>query len=144
MVSELRYNTPATSLFGLARPKHRHGDRHGETRRIPGALPGALPLPEPRSQSRARPKSAPSSPLHAPASYLAQESSWTGDEDGGDRDGGADLSLGREKAGGGRAGGRAKLGKLIVFGEGIKMLDLVVAGNMGVWWEGWGERGEVN
>ncbi|KFY89175.1 hypothetical protein V498_06501, partial [Pseudogymnoascus sp. VKM F-4517 (FW-2822)] len=101
VVSELRYNTPATSLFGLARPKHRHGDRHGETRRIPGVLPGSLPRPESRPQSRARPKSAPSSPLHAPASYLAHESSWTGDEDVGDRDGGAlDLSLGREKAGG--------------------------------------------
>ena len=112
---------------------HRH-----EGRRIPGALPGALPRP----QSRGRPKSAPSSPLHAPSSYLAHEGSWTGDSDTGERDVGADLSLGREKAGGGRAGGRAKLGKLIVFGEGIKMLDLVVAGNMGVWWEGWGERGE--
>ncbi|OBT93296.1 hypothetical protein VE01_08465 [Pseudogymnoascus verrucosus] len=140
VVSELRYNTPTTSLFGLARPKHRHGDRHGERgSRIPGTLPGALPLPRP--QSRARPKSAPSSPLHAPSNYLAHESSWTGDEDGGDRDSGADLSLGREKAGGGRAGGRAKLGKLIVFGDGIKMLDLLVAGNMGVWYEGWGDKG---
>ncbi|OBT67474.1 hypothetical protein VE03_03086 [Pseudogymnoascus sp. 23342-1-I1] len=143
VVSELRYNTPATSLFGLARPKHRHGDRHGETRRIPGALPGSLPRLDPRSHSRARANSAPSSPLHVPSSFVTNESSWTGDEDGGERDGGGlDLSLGREKAGGGRAGGRAKLGKLIVFGEGIKMLDLVVAGNMGVWWEGWGERGE--
>lgn len=48
-----------------------------------------------------------------------------------------DLSLGKEKAGGGRRGRRAKLGKLIIFDEGIKMLDLVVAANMGIWWGAW-------
>ena len=45
-----------------------------------------------------------------------------------------DLSLGRERAGGGNRGKRAKLGKLIIHDEGYKMLDLVVAANMGVWW----------
>ncbi|KAM0279111.1 hypothetical protein ACHAQH_004797 [Verticillium albo-atrum] len=58
------------------------------------------------------------------------------------RGGGADededaLALGREKAGGGNRGKRAKLGKLIVSGEGMKMLDLVVAANIGVWWGAW-------
>lgn len=48
-----------------------------------------------------------------------------------------DLSLGREKAGGGNRGKRAKLGKLIIYDEGFKMLDLVVAANMGIWWAGW-------
>jgi hypothetical protein len=48
-----------------------------------------------------------------------------------------DLSLGREKAGGGIRGKRAKLGKLIVHDEGLKMLDLVVAANMGIWWTVW-------
>ncbi|SPO05529.1 uncharacterized protein DNG_08216 [Cephalotrichum gorgonifer] len=48
-----------------------------------------------------------------------------------------DLSLGKEKAGGGRRGRRAKLGKLIIYDEGIKMLDLVVAANMGIWWGAW-------
>lgn len=48
-----------------------------------------------------------------------------------------DLSLGREKAGGGNRGKRAKMGKLIVFDEGLKMLDLVVAANVGVWWTAW-------
>lgn len=48
-----------------------------------------------------------------------------------------DLSLGREKAGGGNRGKRAKLGKLIVYDDGFKMLDLVVAANMGVWWVSW-------
>ena len=45
-----------------------------------------------------------------------------------------DLSIGREKAGGGNRGKRAKLGKLIIHDEGFKMLDLVVAANMGIWW----------
>ncbi|KAL2204561.1 hypothetical protein CC79DRAFT_1372561 [Sarocladium strictum] len=48
-----------------------------------------------------------------------------------------DLSLGKERAGGGRRGNRAKMGKLIITSEGLKMLDLVVAANIGVWWEAW-------
>ena len=48
-----------------------------------------------------------------------------------------DLNLGKEKAGGGRRGRRAKLGKLIIYDEGMKMLDLVVAANMGIWWGAW-------
>lgn len=45
-----------------------------------------------------------------------------------------DLSLGQEHAGGGLGGKRAKLGKLIIEDEGQKMLDLVVAANIGLWW----------
>ncbi|MCJ1432608.1 hypothetical protein MMC27_001965 [Xylographa pallens] len=45
-----------------------------------------------------------------------------------------DLSLGQEQAGGGLRGKQAKLGKLVVEDEGLKMLDLVVAANMGLWW----------
>jgi hypothetical protein len=45
-----------------------------------------------------------------------------------------DLSLGQERAGGGMGGKEAKLGKLIVEQEGLQMLDLVVAANVGVWW----------
>ncbi|TVY59571.1 hypothetical protein LSUE1_G008722 [Lachnellula suecica] len=48
-----------------------------------------------------------------------------------------DLSLGQEKAGGGNRGKRVKLGKLIIHDEGLKMLDLIVAANMGVWWSVW-------
>ncbi|KAJ6126753.1 hypothetical protein N7523_002365 [Penicillium sp. IBT 18751x] len=48
-----------------------------------------------------------------------------------------DLSLARELAGGGMRGKSAKLGKLIVEDEGIKMLDLVVAACMAVWWRGY-------
>ena len=52
-------------------------------------------------------------------------------------DGRLDLSLGQERAGGGFGGRQAKLGKLIVEGEGLAMLDLVVAANMGIWWRGY-------
>lgn len=48
-----------------------------------------------------------------------------------------DLSIGQEKAGGGNRGKRAKLGKLIIHDEGLKMLDLIVAANIGVWWTVW-------
>lgn len=48
-----------------------------------------------------------------------------------------DFSLAREPAGGGMRGKSAKLGKLVVEDEGIKMLDLVVAACMAVWWRGY-------
>ncbi|KAL6707554.1 hypothetical protein ACN47E_003903 [Coniothyrium glycines] len=45
-----------------------------------------------------------------------------------------DLSLGQEFAGGGFGGKQAKLGKLILEDEGLKMMDLLVAANLGLWW----------
>ncbi|KAH6840047.1 hypothetical protein B0T12DRAFT_40512 [Alternaria alternata] len=45
-----------------------------------------------------------------------------------------DLSLGQEFAGGGFGGKQAKLGKIILEDEGLKMMDLLVAANMGLWW----------
>jgi hypothetical protein len=51
-----------------------------------------------------------------------------------DEYGNIDLSLGQERAGGGFHGKQAKLGKLIVEDEGVKMLDLIVAANMALWW----------
>ena len=45
-----------------------------------------------------------------------------------------DLSLGQERAGGGFSGKQAKLGKLILWDEGLKMMDLLVAANMALWW----------
>ena len=50
------------------------------------------------------------------------------------------LDLGREKAGGGFEGHSAKLGKLIIHDEGLKMCDLVVAACMGVWWQQYAEN----
>ncbi|KAK3690556.1 hypothetical protein B0T22DRAFT_194239 [Podospora appendiculata] len=68
---------------------------------------------------------------------LNLENRSSDDDEEGEDDGPMDLSLGKEKAGGGNRGKRAKLGKLIVHDEGLKMLDLVVAANMGVWWTTW-------
>jgi hypothetical protein len=48
-----------------------------------------------------------------------------------------EVNVGSERAGGGNRGSRAKLGKLIVYNDGLKMLDLIVAANMGVWWGSW-------
>lgn len=45
------------------------------------------------------------------------------------------LKLGRERAGGGFRGHSAKLGKIIIEDEGLKMCDLVVGAAMGVWWQ---------
>ncbi|KHN97445.1 uncharacterized protein MAM_04460 [Metarhizium album ARSEF 1941] len=47
------------------------------------------------------------------------------------------ASLGAERAGGGLHGREAKLGKLEITAEGFKMLDLLVAANMGAWWTTW-------
>ncbi|KAK1088283.1 hypothetical protein LTR48_001731 [Friedmanniomyces endolithicus] len=57
-----------------------------------------------------------------------------------DEDGRVDLTLGQEKAGGGFGGKQAKLGKLVIEPEGLKMLDLLVAANVGLWWRAY-ERG---
>ncbi|KAF1945783.1 hypothetical protein EJ02DRAFT_395526 [Clathrospora elynae] len=61
-----------------------------------------------------------------------------------------DLSLGQELAGGGFGGKQAKLGKIILEDEGLKMMDLLVAANLGLWWRAYdkasraspGDRGE--
>lgn len=45
-----------------------------------------------------------------------------------------DLSLGQELAGGGFGGKQAKLGKIIIDDEGLKMIDLLVAANLALWW----------
>ena len=48
-----------------------------------------------------------------------------------------DLSLGQEALGGGFRGQQAKLGKLLVFADGNRMLDLVVAANIAMFWRAW-------
>ncbi|KAF1963291.1 hypothetical protein CC80DRAFT_1957 [Byssothecium circinans] len=45
-----------------------------------------------------------------------------------------DLTLGQEYAGGGFGGKESKLGKLIIEDEGLKMVDLLVAANVALWW----------
>ncbi|KAH7349124.1 hypothetical protein BKA66DRAFT_476926 [Pyrenochaeta sp. MPI-SDFR-AT-0127] len=53
-----------------------------------------------------------------------------------------DLSLGQEFAGGGFGGKQAKLGKIIIEDEGLKMMDLLVAANLGLWWRAY-EKGST-
>ncbi|EPE04381.1 oxidoreductase-like protein [Ophiostoma piceae UAMH 11346] len=74
---------------------------------------------------------------HAKGSKSSSSHSEDSYEDEDDDDEFAGLGLGKEKAGGGNRGKRAKLGKLIVYDDGFKMLDLVVAANVGVWWVSW-------
>ncbi|KAK3988753.1 hypothetical protein QBC44DRAFT_98276 [Cladorrhinum sp. PSN332] len=59
----------------------------------------------------------------------SSDDEWSDDE--------GDMDLGKEHAGGGHSGKKVKLGKLIIHDEGLKMLDLVVAANVGVWWTTW-------
>ena len=101
----------------------------------------------PRSPRAWQQLSAPSSSPHlaSPRSFLSHhirdgstdlppgESDDEAEEDN-VGDGRLDLTLGRERAGGGLRGRTAKLGKLVITGKGAAMLDLVVAANMGVWW----------
>ncbi|EGE00796.1 hypothetical protein TESG_08089 [Trichophyton tonsurans CBS 112818] len=74
-------------------------------------LPTLLPRPSSSSDQNSSP---------------TKSSPWVGE---------LDLSLARERAGGGLRGNSAKLGKLIIEDEGLKMLDLVVASCMGVFWK---------
>lgn len=68
-------------------------------------------------------------------SFVDTEPHWTKMRND---DGKIDYSLGRERAGGGIGGKQAKLGKLIIEDEGQKMLDLVVAANLALWWRAYG------
>lgn len=93
---------------------------------------GAPPLP-PRSSAVAQLRPGyQQTPSFSPSeNQLEPDLSYSDDGDEDDR---LDLSIGREKAGGGNRGKRAKLGKLIIHDEGFKMLDLAVAANMAIWW----------
>jgi hypothetical protein len=100
---------------------------------LPGGGPLATPIstnPSTDSSGRRRSRF-----LH-PGKHLRQSSSM----DATRSDSNLDLSLGQELAGGGFAGKQAKLGKLIVEDEGLKMMDLLVAANMALWWRAY-EKG---
>ncbi|RDW67954.1 hypothetical protein BP6252_09350 [Coleophoma cylindrospora] len=117
-LSELRFNLPASALFKSAPRNDGHPkSRFGHIKSKLSADKNRPPLP----------------PRPHPTSYAAMYPSDDEDED----DSRLDLSIGQEKAGGGNRGKRAKLGKLIIHDEGLKMLDLVVAANMSVWWSVW-------
>ncbi len=110
-VSELRFNLPTSNGLGRASPN------------VPRSPEG------PRSSKRG---SYLSSKRGGESTYSeASDQFLYNNEDAEEQ---FDLSLGQERAGGGFGGKQAKLSKLIVEPEGLKMLDLVVAANMGLWW----------
>ena len=117
LVSELRFNLPSGKSFG--RPSSKR------------------PISETITSSK---RSSALSSLQT--QYLSSVdgglSSWKPekheDDSEDDVDEQMDLSLGQERAGGGSGGKRAKLGKLIITDDGLQMLDLIVAANMGIWW----------
>ncbi|KAL8893118.1 MAG: hypothetical protein Q9215_000123 [Flavoplaca cf. flavocitrina] len=111
-VSELRFNLPTSGSLGTASPT---------VLRSPGRLQNS------KNNSYISNKPG-SESIYSEASDKIR----TNDKD---EDEHFDLSLGQEHAGGGFGGKQAKLGKLIVEPEGLKMLDLVVAANMGLWWK---------
>lgn len=117
-VSELRFNLPGTDAFKTApapAPPKVEGkwDHHHLQGQLQGKLQGGF---------------------RKVVQHLEKGSS---DEEDWEEDEPMDLSIGREEMGGGTRGNRAKLGKLIIHDEGLKMLDLVVAANVGIWWTTW-------
>ncbi|TGO33620.1 hypothetical protein BHYA_0236g00150 [Botrytis hyacinthi] len=163
-VSELRFNLPSSDLFDrekmdlaaaqvksgstkltrklgsfrkrLSKPSPHHPSEtqpHQTSHAIPYASDGTdlshLP-PRPSSISSSFEEDSP--PLTQRLNNFLDELTISNDND--DR---LDLSIGQEKAGGGNRGKRAKLGKLIIHDEGLKMLDLIIAANIGVWWTVW-------
>ncbi|KAL8684053.1 MAG: hypothetical protein Q9186_000083 [Xanthomendoza sp. 1 TL-2023] len=111
-VSELRFNLPSSGGPGSSSPNiQKSPERRGCAKR------NSYLMSKPGSEA---------------SSTEAFDPTQTRIEDEDDH---FDLSLGQEKAGGGFGGKQAKLGKLIIEPEGLKMLDLIVAANMGLWWK---------
>ncbi|KAH7369862.1 hypothetical protein BKA65DRAFT_471103 [Rhexocercosporidium sp. MPI-PUGE-AT-0058] len=147
-----RQNGPDTNRFSI--PKFSHIRNKLSSHKTVPALP---PRPPPTSYAAIYPSDDEQPPPLPPRSY-SQAPRYSSEEEaappiparsnplpssanptseGEEDEARLDLSIGQEKAGGGNRGKRAKLGKLIIHDEGFKMLDLVVASNMGIWWSVW-------
>ncbi|RYP04965.1 hypothetical protein DL764_004126 [Monosporascus ibericus] len=125
-VSELRFNLPSSELF---RERDQRVSIDGARARDQiGAQLG-----QQLDQFQRLVKNAAAGAAHNKSKGDGHYSS----DDDYDPDWRLDMSLSREKAGGGKRGSRAKMGKLIVAEDGLKMLDLVVAANVGIWWTAW-------
>lgn len=111
-VSELRFNLPPSN-------------------NLPATSPRLRGSPE---KSRSPKRSSYFSSANGSVSRVTGVNSQTPPEPGDIHDH-FDLSLGQEHAGGGFGGKQAKLGKLIIEPEGLKMLDLLIAANMALWWK---------
>lgn len=122
-VSELRFNLPSSELLNSRQERDRSRSLEGGAARARDQL---------QTQFN---KVVQSIENHANGQGPFGKSD--SDDDFYDEDGRLNLSLGQEKAGGGNRGKRAKMGKLIIAEDGLKMLDLVVAANIGIWWAAW-------
>ena len=143
-VAELRFNLPWAKL----KPKDSNSQpqQAGEAVQSPITSYGRPTIPSHKDQwrrslqnftSKAREQLSKvdnngHAPIPSPQSRLANMDSASQEKN---EDGRMNLDLGRERAGGGFKGNSAKLGKLIIEDEGLKMCDLVVAACMGVWWQ---------
>ncbi|KAK3314002.1 oxidoreductase-like protein [Apodospora peruviana] len=105
-VSELRFNLPGGDVFGGVGDGNREGGHHHS---LHGGFSRLLKI-DPRERGD------------------SDEDDWYGQEE---EDEEMDLSLGREKAGGGNRGKRAKLGKLIIHDEGLKIRPTPVQSPIG-------------
>lgn len=166
-VSELRFNLPSATLFSSSTsksatkrssvvsgsPKFSNLRKKLSPHKTQPLLPSQ---PHPTSYAAMYPSDGEDAPPLPPRSYHIIDSSEgeappplpmknnpfpystnATHEESDDDDPPLDLSIGQEKAGGGNRGKRAKLGKLVIHHEGFKMLDLVVAANIGIWWSVW-------
>ena len=114
LISELRLNLPNSNVFKLKPQEHKRPTLSKFSRSAGFYSNSQLP---------SRPQSGLST------------SQTTNDDASSEENERMDLSLGQERAGGGFGGKKAKLGKLILEPEGFKMLDLLVAVNMAIWWK---------
>ncbi|PCG99397.1 Hypothetical protein PENO1_012210 [Penicillium occitanis (nom. inval.)] len=141
-VSELRYNIPFALEQSFRPPSilnvngnSKSPEDRGKGKRA--ALSQLITTNIQKVQQHARSRSHSQGGMHTPSLSVARGS---GDEQSpalvvpADDEDRLDFSLAREHGGGGMSGKSAKLGKLIIEDEGIKMIDLVVAASMGVWW----------
>ncbi|KAL4797226.1 hypothetical protein BDV19DRAFT_50212 [Aspergillus venezuelensis] len=149
-VAEIRFNTPFQTGH-LQYPGSQHASPFSLSQATILKDPSMNPDPSaPYYYDPSMPPSKRAAIAHLINQKLSRRSSNSSSSDGGnepppplpvrnpvDERDRLDLSLAREKAGGGMRGDSAKLGKLVIEDEGIKMLDLVVASCMAVWWRGY-------
>lgn len=128
-VSELRFNLPSSKALAASprRTMPPRSTQSSPSTSLPFPHHPQPPLPISPVAMKQQPDPPPNHHQNPPPSSFSSDR--------------MDLSLGQERAGGGFGGKRAKLGKLVVENEGLRMLDLVVAANVGVWWRVYGKGG---
>jgi len=143
-VSEIRFNLPSAAIFNsVAETLTKLEKDHPRLSIIRNKLISHKSSPSSHSSRPHDDEGPPLPPRPYRTSFQTSSDDETGRHPRGsqpgmeDDDHHFDLSLGKEKAGGGNRGKRAKLGKLIIHDEGFKFLDLLVSSNMAVWWSVW-------